>query len=75
LVVITKNGKPVAVLLPMEDDAELERLTLAYSRRFQALIQQARDQIQDGEGIPHDAFWHKVALEPQKGESRSENDG
>ena len=26
LVVITKNGKPVAVLLPMEEDDELERL-------------------------------------------------
>ena len=32
LVIITKNGKPVAVLLPMEDDDELERLVLAYSR-------------------------------------------
>ena len=75
LVVITKNGKPVAVLLPMEDDAELERLTLAYSRRFQTLIQQARDQIQQGEGIAHDAFWQMVDSEAQKSESRSENDG
>jgi prevent-host-death family protein len=75
LVVITKNGKPVAVLLPMEDDAELERLTLAYSRRFQSLIQQARDQIQEGEGIPHDAFWQMMDSESQNGESCSENDG
>jgi len=29
LVVITRNGKPAAVLLPIEDDAELERLALA----------------------------------------------
>lgn len=29
LVVITRNGKAIAVLLPVEDDAELERLALA----------------------------------------------
>ena len=57
LVVITKNGKPVAVLLPMEDDDELERLALAYSRRFQAILHDARTQIQAGNGIAHDDFW------------------
>lgn len=57
LVVITKNGKPVAVLLPMEDDAELERLTLAYSKQFQTIIADARREIQHGTGIPHDDFW------------------
>ena len=45
LVVITRNGKPVAVLLPMEDDEELERLALAYSKRFQAILTEARGQI------------------------------
>jgi prevent-host-death family protein len=34
LVVITRNGKLAAVLLPVEDDEELERLALAYSKRF-----------------------------------------
>ena len=52
LVVITKNGKPVAVLLPMEDDDELERLTLAYSRRFQAILHESRAQIRATGGIP-----------------------
>ena len=60
LVVITKNGKPVAVLLPMEDDDELERLTLAYSRRFQAILHESRAQIQATGGIPHDDFWREV---------------
>ena len=60
LVVITKNGKPVAVLLPMEDDDELERLALAYSRRFQAILHEARDQLRTTGGIPHDDFWREV---------------
>ena len=60
LVVITKNGKPVAVLLPMEDDDELERLALAYSRRFQAILHQAREQLRTTGGIPHDEFWREV---------------
>ena len=62
LVVITKNGKPVAVLLPVEDD-ELERLALAYSRRFQAILSDAREQIRAGGGIPHDDFWREVEAE------------
>src|SRR5438046_9949188 len=68
LVVITKNGKPVAVLLPMEDDDELERLTLAYSRRFQTILQEARAQIGATGGISHDDFWREVEAEtpPEK---------
>jgi prevent-host-death family protein len=60
LVVITKNGKPVAVLLPMEDEAELERLTLAYSTRFQAQLAEARAQIAAQNGIAHEDFWAEV---------------
>ena len=33
-VIITRNGKPAAVLLAPKDDDELERLVLAYSPPF-----------------------------------------
>lgn len=60
LVVITRNGKAIAVILPIEDDAELERLVLSYSKQFQAIVQQAKQEIAAGNGIPHDAFWASI---------------
>ena len=63
LVVITRNGKPVAVLLPVEDEEELERLVLAYSRRFQTLLAEARGQIRTTGGVPHATFWGEIEAE------------
>jgi prevent-host-death family protein len=59
-VVVTKNGKPVAILLSVEDEDEVERLVLAYSPKFQSLIQEAREQIREGRGIRHEDFWQEV---------------
>jgi len=73
LVVITKNGKPVAVLLRMEDDDELERLALAYSRRFQAILHEAREQIRMTGGIPHDDFWREVEAESNQQTAAQDN--
>ena len=63
LVVITRNGKPVAALLPVADDEELERLALAYSKRFQAILSEARDQLTTSGGIPHADFWRDIGSE------------
>ena len=60
LVVITRNGKPAAVLLPVDDDTELERLALAYSRKLQAILSAAREQVRAGQGVSHDAFWDAI---------------
>ncbi len=59
-VVVTRNGKPVAVLLGVEDDDELERLLLAYSTKFQDLLRTSRQQIRETGGMRHDAFWQEV---------------
>jgi len=60
LVVITRNGKPTAVLLPIEDEDELERLMLTYSKRFQAILAEAREQIKATGGTSHAEFWDEV---------------
>ncbi len=59
-VVVTRNGKAVAVLLGVEDDEELERLLLAHSRKLRAILDAADRRIDDGAGIGHDEFWQKV---------------
>jgi len=65
-VVVTRNGKAVAVLVAVTDDDELERLVLAHSPKFQALLDRSRRQIEKTGGIPHDEFWRQVAERRQK---------
>lgn len=60
-VVITRNGKASAVLLAPKDDDDLERLILAHSRRFQALLEKSRRSIKAGKGVSHGEFWQTVA--------------
>lgn len=60
-VVVTKNGKPVAVLISIQDEDELERLLMAYSPKLQRILQTAEAQIRAGKGIQHDDFWAEVA--------------
>src|SRR5947207_13155114 len=50
-VVITRNGKAAAVLLVPYDDNDLERLMLARSPRFQAMLERSRQSIKKGEGL------------------------
>lgn len=62
-VVVTKNGKPVAVLIGTSDEGEIERLLLAHSKKLQALLDAAEARIEATGGIPHDAFWRQVDAE------------
>src|SRR5437879_10566176 len=59
-VIVTRNGKAVAILLAVTDEEELERLVLAHSPKFQALLDKSRRQIEETGGIPHDVFWREV---------------
>jgi prevent-host-death family protein len=60
-VVVTRNGRPVAVLLGVQDEEEIERLLLAYSSRLREILDASRKQISEGAGIGHDEFWAEVA--------------
>lgn len=62
-IIITRNGRPAAVLIAAPDDEELERLVLAHTPRFQRLLEAARERIQETGGIGHDRFWEMVEEE------------
>jgi prevent-host-death family protein len=59
-IVITRNGKAVAVLLAPYDDDDLERLILSRSKRFQSLLSRSRQSIKEGRGLSEQAFWKAV---------------
>jgi PHD/YefM family antitoxin component YafN of YafNO toxin-antitoxin module len=64
-VVVTKNGKPVALLLSISDEDEIERLLLAHSPKFNSLLELAEQQIREGKGIGHEDFWRQIEAETQ----------
>ena len=62
-IVVTRHGKPIAVLLSIEDEDELERLVLAYTPKFRAILEAAREQIRETGGIEHEEFWQEMEAE------------
>ncbi len=65
-VVITRNGKTAAVLIAPEDDEDLERLLLARSPQFQAILKQSRRSLKEGKGLSRDEFWKRVESSSNK---------
>jgi prevent-host-death family protein len=59
-VIITRNGKAVAVLIAPKDEDDLESLVLARSPRFLARIERARRSIRQGKGLTETEFWAAV---------------
>ena len=59
-VVVTRNGRPVAVIVGIQDEDEIERLLMAYSPRMQAILAASRKQIREGDVLNHEEFWAEV---------------
>ncbi len=58
-IIITRNGRPVGVLLGITDEAEIERLVLAYSPTFQKILAESRREIGETGGVGHEEFWQE----------------
>ena len=59
-IVIIKNGKPIAVLVAVMEDEDVESVLLASNPRFRHLLDAATQRIQQTGGIKHDEFWQSV---------------
>jgi prevent-host-death family protein len=71
-IVITRNGKAVAVLLAPQDDDDLERIVLGRSPRFRALLDRSRQSIAEGKGMPANAFWKAARRRASKSKPTDE---
>src|SRR5271154_5537099 len=56
-VVVTRNGRPVAVILGVHDEDEIERLLMAYSPHLRAILERSRQQFQEGRTLSEEEFW------------------
>ena len=60
-IVITRNGKAVAVLVAAVNDDDVESLVLARSPRLQKLLNKSRASIKAGRGLSSKEFWKTVS--------------
>jgi prevent-host-death family protein len=59
-VLVTRNGKPVAVLVAVQDKAEAEQVASGRSRSLRSVLQEGHEQIQKAGAIPNAQFWREV---------------
>jgi len=59
-VVVTRNGRPVAVIVGIHDEDETERLLMAYSPRLNASLERSRQQFREGKWLGEEEFWSQV---------------
>src|ERR1700686_3933672 len=65
-VVVTRNGRPVAVIVGVQDEDEIERLLMAYSPHLRAILERSRQQFRDGQWLSEEDFWSQFEHTPSK---------
>jgi prevent-host-death family protein len=70
-VIITRNGKPVAAIITIQDEDDLDSLMLAHSPRFQKLLADADERVRRTGGIPLAEVKRRLAARPRIGKGDS----
>jgi prevent-host-death family protein len=70
-VVVTRNGRPVAVIVGVQDEDEIERLLMAYSPQLRAILERSRQQFREGQWLGEEEFWSQFEeTSPTKGPAK-----
>ncbi len=69
-VIVTRDGKPVAALVSLEN-ADLETVALSVDRQFVALIERSRKRQKAEGGICGTDMRRRLAMKPRKQDSKS----
>jgi prevent-host-death family protein len=70
-VVVTRNGRPVAVIVGVQDEDEIERLLMAYSPQLRAILERSRQQFREGQWLGEEEFWSQFEeTSPTKGAAK-----
>jgi prevent-host-death family protein len=70
-IVVTRNGRPVAVIVGVQDEDEIERLLMAYSPRLRAILERSRRQFREGQWLGEEEFWSQFEhTQPSKGSAK-----
>lgn len=59
-VVVTRNGRPVAMLIAIEDEDDLDSLLLVHNPRFLQLLEEARQRVRLTGGVPLAEFRRRL---------------
>ena len=59
-IVVTRNGKPVALLTSILEDDDLDSLLLTHDRKFVRLLAQARERVRAGQYLTNEQFWQEL---------------
>jgi antitoxin (DNA-binding transcriptional repressor) of toxin-antitoxin stability system len=59
-VVITRDGRPVAALIAIGDEHDLERLRQPPKRRLRDILEEAHARIERDGGLSEEEFWRAV---------------
>ena len=66
LIVITKNGKPAAVIQSVTNEDDLESMALAANPRFRNLLNQASSRLEKEGGFSEDEMAYALDLDPKE---------
>jgi hypothetical protein len=62
-VAITREGRPVAVMLGVPGMTRWRGWTMSHKRKLREILDAAREQIKAGESLSHEDFWKQVEAE------------